>query len=466
MKNTEINNNLTEILNLLNLKDFEKADLLFRTIRSNLKIEIKIYLESLFFFFKKDYLNSIKLLNDSLNINKNYLPTYLYLADSYDRIGELVKSENILKTALILKQDSDIINNSLGFNYYKQNKLDKSILFFQKAIELNNDNYKAYFNMANSYIKKKDYTNAIKNFKKTIEINRNCPDIYFNLAEAFKKNENYNDSIYNFKLALQDKITWLRREKIIAKIMELYLITNQNNEYKKYINTLSIKFPDNRRIAATSVFISSQLNIINPHPFCPNPLEFIYKNSLDKFTDNYKKFQNLLMKEIDSLDFKWEPSGKTTRNGYGTTENLSEKKLPIFIEFEEMILKELKNYFNLHKSENIGFIKNWPEKVKFQSWSNRLKKQGFNITHIHPSGWISGVFYLKIPKNISGDEAGIEFSLHGDEYFIKNKKNIDSLRLNPKEGEIIFFPSSLFHSTIPFESDEERICIAFDICKI
>ena len=325
MKNTEINNNLTEILNLLNLKDFEKADLLFRTIRSNLKIEIKIYLESLFFFFKKDYLNSIKLLNDSLNINKNYLPTYLYLADSYDRIGELVKSENILKTALILKQDSDIINNSLGFNYYKQNKLDKSILFFQKAIELNNDNYKAYFNMANSYIKKKDYTNAIKNFKKTIEINRNCPDIYFNLAEAFKKNENYNDSIYNFKLALQDKITWLRREKIIAKIMELYLITNQNNEYKKYINTLSIKFPDNRRIAATSVFISSQLNIINPHPFCPNPLEFIYKNSLDKFTDNYKKFQNLLMKEIDSLDFKWEPSGKTTRNGYGTTENLSEK---------------------------------------------------------------------------------------------------------------------------------------------
>ncbi|MFM8391730.1 MAG: putative 2OG-Fe(II) oxygenase, partial [Methylophilaceae bacterium] len=25
------------------------------------------------------------------------------------------------------------------------------------------------------------------------------------------------------------------------------------------------------------------------------------------------------------------------------------------------------------------------------------------------------------------------------------------------------FPSSLFHRTIPFSSDEERICIAFDL---
>jgi hypothetical protein len=30
-------------------------------------------------------------------------------------------------------------------------------------------------------------------------------------------------------------------------------------------------------------------------------------------------------------------------------------------------------------------------------------------------------------------------------------------------GDIVFFPSSLFHRTIPFESDEERICIAFDV---
>tara|TARA_B110000305_G_scaffold32642_1_gene31776 strand:+ start:227 stop:376 length:150 start_codon:yes stop_codon:yes gene_type:complete len=35
--------------------------------------------------------------------------------------------------------------------------------------------------------------------------------------------------------------------------------------------------------------------------------------------------------------------------------------------------------------------------------------------------------------------------------------------IKPKEGDVIFFPSSVFHRTIPFESDEERICIAFDL---
>jgi hypothetical protein len=34
---------------------------------------------------------------------------------------------------------------------------------------------------------------------------------------------------------------------------------------------------------------------------------------------------------------------------------------------------------------------------------------------------------------------------------------------SPKVGDIVLFPSSLFHRTIPFNSNEERICIAFDL---
>jgi hypothetical protein len=30
-------------------------------------------------------------------------------------------------------------------------------------------------------------------------------------------------------------------------------------------------------------------------------------------------------------------------------------------------------------------------------------------------------------------------------------------------GDIVLFPSSLYHRTIPFNSDEERVCIAFDL---
>jgi hypothetical protein len=33
----------------------------------------------------------------------------------------------------------------------------------------------------------------------------------------------------------------------------------------------------------------------------------------------------------------------------------------------------------------------------------------------------------------------------------------------PQVGDVVFFPSSVFHRTIPFSSNEERICIAFDL---
>ena len=42
------------------------------------------------------------------------------------------------------------------------------------------------------------------------------------------------------------------------------------------------------------------------------------------------------------------------------------------------------------------------------------------MPHMHPSGWVSGVFYLKIPSKIKGDEAGIQFHLDGDDFIRKD----------------------------------------------
>jgi hypothetical protein len=35
--------------------------------------------------------------------------------------------------------------------------------------------------------------------------------------------------------------------------------------------------------------------------------------------------------------------------------------------------------------------------------------------------------------------------------------------VRPKEGLLVLFPSYLFHRTLPFESDQKRISIAFDV---
>ena len=90
-----------------------------------------------------------------------------------------------------------------------------------------------------------------------------------------------------------------------------------------------------------------------------------------------------------------------------------------------------------------------------------MLKQGYQKSHIHPAGWLSGVFYLKVPKFLNKNEGSIEFALYGYDY--PNDKNLPNLIHKPKIFDIALFPSSLFHRTIPFSSQEERQVIAFDL---
>ena len=80
---------------------------------------------------------------------------------------------------------------------------------------------------------------------------------------------------------------------------------------------------------------------------------------------------------------------------------------------------------------------------------------------MHTTGWLSGVFYIKIPKQLKANEGSINLSLQGLDY--PYDKNLPNFYYAPKPFDLILYPSSLFHYTVPFTSNEERHCIAFDV---
>ena len=78
-------------------------------------------------------------------------------------------------------------------------------------------------------------------------------------------------------------------------------------------------------------------------------------------------------------------------------------------------------------------------------------------------GWNRGAVYLVLPKDKKApDEGCFEYGLHGDNYPLQHE-NFPTGIARPKVGDVVMFPSSLFHRTIPFTGNEERICIAFDL---
>ena len=90
-------------------------------------------------------------------------------------------------------------------------------------------------------------------------------------------------------------------------------------------------------------------------------------------------------------------------------------------------------------------------------------KSGGNLKpHMHNHGWLSGSIYINVPKKLKTNSGNLVVCMSDQEQEtqanIKQKKIIDV-----ETGSLCLFPSSLYHYTIPFESKEDRVVLAFDV---
>ena len=90
------------------------------------------------------------------------------------------------------------------------------------------------------------------------------------------------------------------------------------------------------------------------------------------------------------------------------------------------------------------------------------EKLGFLRPHKHTDGWISGSFYLQVPKPENHNDRNIEFSSKNAKFPDKGN-DFTSIIKTFETRNLIICPSYLFHHTIPLNSDEERICFVFDL---
>jgi tetratricopeptide (TPR) repeat protein len=94
------------------------------------------------------------------------------------------------------------------------------------------------------------------------------------------------------------------------------------------------------------------------------------------------------------------------------------------------------------------------------SWSVRLSGQGFHVCHTHPLGWISSALYVSLPQTLGAEPAGwLELGASPPDLRLDLPA---FLRVEPKPGRLVLFPSTMWHGTVPFD-DGERLTIAFDV---
>ena len=121
---------------------------------------------------------------------------------------------------------------------------------------------------------------------------------------------------------------------------------------------------------------------------------------------------------------------------------------------------------NIKKYLKVSGVPKIKEVKIINLWVVRQFKNEYNPIHYH-SGQLSGVGYLKIPKNMNQNKVvkNKKVKTNGTIDFINGQKNFLSksiYNLNPKIGDLLIFPNYLMHAAYPFNVDGERRSFSFN----
>jgi len=170
------------------------------------------------------------------------------------------------------------------------------------------------------------------------------------------------------------------------------------------------------------------------------------------------------IKHHESLAY--EPVGKATRGGLQTRVFESGKGRAIAL-LEQVIQNALDQYCGSLPSGHPVTVGR-PMTASLNMMGVVLQAGGYQDPHMHPYGWLSGVYYVRVPagsREAPRDQSGwIEFHRPPTSY--GRDVDVEVTLVRPEEGMLIIFPSYFFHRTLPTSTDQERISIAFDVVPI
>jgi uncharacterized protein (TIGR02466 family) len=435
---------------------------------------------------QQKFAESVVSYQNALKLQPNTPDLLFNLGIALNHLNRLDEAAIAYRQAIQAKPDFFEAHGNLGTVLQRQGKLDEAIASYQAGLKINPTDARGYFNLGTVLRDKGLLADAASAYQQAIKLFPNYTDAHNNLGETLRDQGDMDAAVKSYQAALvlnashthanynmaeflylakkyDEAIGYFERSQLDDwQERKLYCLYKAENfdAFKANRDALISRKPHTSPFLATlSTHYSINFKQPDPYNFCKNGLDFVYTNAL---LDKHPTLLQDLLNDIHHADIAERKQGRLT-NGQQSAGNLFKRPEASFRALAELIKQEFLTYKNKFANADCELIKAFPAELEFtSSWYVKMQRGGHLSAHIHELGWISGAVYLAMPTASDSLAGAFEYGTHGDDYPQKHA-NFPVAQIMPNVGDIVLFPSSLFHRTIAFDSNEERICIAFDL---
>ena len=374
-------------------------------------------------------------------------------------LGELREAKDALRSYIPQNGiDAEAITN-LALIALEEGDINEAEIHYRMAANLAPETFVTHYNLGKFLQMHGDLNAALAEFDRCVEIIPNAIEAIIAKAETLngkgeseKSRELYIKTLENHKVNKEQTIA------IVKPLLAEALERNDLQSCGQYLGMITNETRSDFRVRSIMHDLTKELqeqfgdgeNLYDPHKMVKSTNLYNGQNFLDVIKDQVLSNESLIENR----------PGKPTRGGRQTHEIM------------ETSNKELATLKEQLKTELIDYAMNLPDSIKPSSnsvfkisgWAVSLASGGYQVRHSHPEAIASGVFYVSIPTDMKQEGSKKPGSL----YFSSRHENNEqkALSINPRNGLLVLFPSYMPHETIPFESKQERLCIAVNLIPI
>lgn len=386
------------------------------------------------------------------------IAVYNLLALSHKHLGDYTSARQIYEQLLGLKPGNTMLLSNLGNLYVEVGLTRMGVELLEQSLSIDPNQYPALLNLASVHTANLDYEKSLRIYHDLLRRQADFDEIdiaviHFALGDIYrKKGTLYYDEAINFYSKNPTAVS-------ASLMLECAYKVKTYSEYRDLaasINAVNLCTP---LAAAVQNHAAVRFKESDNNSFCRDPFSYICHDSLSN--------QNLLSRGESQNIIRSAREVSSTRQplislGMQTAGNIFLSDNPFIQKIKGTIEQKIGQYRQLHAASRDGFITQWPKKSILYGWLVELQEGGSLGLHMHKDGWLSGSIYLQIQRVGDTREGNIVFTLDGPDY-PNDEQIFAEQEFEVEFGDIVLFPSSLFHRTIANGAAGSRIVLAFDV---